>query len=162
MAPAISTGLFKEKLLQPIKDGRCPLPAMYILSDVGERDDTVGPYGKSLLYLVSNAFEGRRGVPLLGMERFVNAANKELTKPGNNEVDKEIAALYTAPNGRWPSLVIAGAVVPEKGAEEVRPDVSRSNSHGGFDNDTYTMNAVLYRILGAAPKKIFDVRSLQF
>ncbi len=160
MAPAITTDLFKQKLMNPIKDGRCPLPALYLLSDVGERDDTVGPYGKSLLYLVSNAFEGRRGVPLLGMERFVNAGNKEVAKLG--EVDKEIAALYAAPNGRWTSLVIAGAVVPEKGKEEVRPDVSRSNSHGGFDNDPHTMNAVLYRILGAAPKKIFDVRSLQF
>ena len=38
-------------------------------SDSGERDDTVGPYGKSLLFLVSNAFERRRETPLLGMER---------------------------------------------------------------------------------------------
>jgi hypothetical protein len=136
---------------------------MYILSDVGERDDTVGPYGKSLLYLVSNAFEGKRNVPLLGMERYVNASNPEFTREEKAAIDKEIAALFSANDGQASNLVIAGAVPPEKGEDVmVKPDVCRSDSHGGFDNDPYTMNAVLYRILGKAPKPIFDVRSLQF
>ena len=39
-----------------------------ILSDANERNDTVGPYGKSLLYLVSRALEPTHKTPLLGME----------------------------------------------------------------------------------------------
>jgi hypothetical protein len=34
--------------------------------------------------------------------------------------------------------------------------VSRSTSHGGFDNDKYTMNSLLKRILGAEPQKPFQ------
>ena len=71
MAPAIRADLFKDTVMPAVKAGLCPHPTMYALSDVGERDDSVGPYGKSLLYLVSNAFDGRRETPLVGMERFV-------------------------------------------------------------------------------------------
>ena len=63
LAPAITVEAFKRLLLPDISKGRCPRPTIYALSDVGERDDTCGPYGKSLLYLVSNAFEGQRDDP---------------------------------------------------------------------------------------------------
>ncbi len=43
MAPAITVELFKETFHREINAGRCPLPTMYLLSDVGERDDNVGP-----------------------------------------------------------------------------------------------------------------------
>jgi hypothetical protein len=158
MAPAISIGLFREKLLKRIKDGSCPLPTMYILSDTGERDDDVGPYGKSLLYLVSNAFESRRYEPILGMERFVHRA-KEGSKDSNKYVDKEIADLYQNNGSPWPHLVISGT---GKFAEGPRPDLSRSDSHGGFDNDVYTMNSVLYRMLEKKPHRPFEVRDLQY
>ena len=42
----------------------------YNLVDQREQDDRVGPYQKSLLYFVSNAFEDDRQMPLLGMEKF--------------------------------------------------------------------------------------------
>ena len=45
MAPAITVELFKETFLKEINAGRCPHPTMYLLSDVGERDDNVGPGG---------------------------------------------------------------------------------------------------------------------
>jgi hypothetical protein len=73
MAPAITVDLFKEIVFPRVRDRRCPLPSLFVLSDVGELDDNVGPYGKSLLYLVSNAFEGKREVPLVGMQRFVES-----------------------------------------------------------------------------------------
>jgi hypothetical protein len=156
MAPAITTDLFKEKLLGHIQGGTCPLPTMYILSDVGERDDDVWAYGKSLLYLVSNSFEAKRGTPILGMERFINGKNKQLDKA---IIDTTISDLYNKGQGEWPGLVIAGAVPPET---KVRPDVSRSETHGGFDNDVYTMNSVLYRILGKKPGREFYIRDLQY
>jgi hypothetical protein len=146
MAPAMTTRLFKERLLTLIKEKKCPLPRVYILSDVGERDDDVGPYGKSLLYLVSNAFEERRGTPLLGMERNF----RKLEGERDSEHDPELAKLFAD------ALVVAG--------ESQRPDgaLSRSDSHGGFDNDPDTMNSVLRGIVGADLKREFHLRDLQF
>jgi hypothetical protein len=105
------------------------------ISDQGELDDNVGPYGKSLLYLVSNAFEGKRETPLLGMQRFVDADPViRKTFPGNN-------------------LIVAGAAPPGTENDDAKlGTVSRSDSHGGFDNDPATMNAVLYHILGGPPQ----------
>ena len=149
MAPAITTALFKDIVLPHVIANECPIPTLYVLSDVGERDDTVGPYGKSLLYLVSNAFEGQREVPLLGMEKFVTE-------------DVPVKQLFAAnqPAG-YPSMVIAGAA-PTSGA--IDPfSVSRSNSHGGFDNDPDTLNSVLRRILQRENlKREFTDRELQY
>ena len=156
MAPAISIEVFKEKLLPHIQIKDCPLPTMYILSDVGERDDKVGPYGKSLLYLVSNSFEPKRNTPILGMERFINGRNNKLDKAF---IDPVISKLFAAKVDEWPSLVISGAA---DASIKVGPDVSRSESHGGFDNDAYTLNSVLFRILGKKPTRLFDARDLQF
>ena len=50
--------------------------ALYCLNDERERDDTVTPaYRKSLLYLVSNAFETPKKTPLLGMQVFTGDAD---------------------------------------------------------------------------------------
>ncbi|MGI8582012.1 MAG: C1 family peptidase [Chitinophagaceae bacterium] len=156
MAPAISVDLFKQKLLPHIQNKDCPLPTMYILSDVGERDDDVGPYGKSLLYLVSNSFEQKRNTPILGMERFINGRNNKLDKA---LIDPVVSKLFNSKIGEWPSLVIAGAA---PAGSKVGADVCRSDSHGGFDNDAYTLNSVLFRIIGKKPTRLFDARDLQF
>jgi hypothetical protein len=128
LAPAIRCDVFRETLLPGIQQGALPLPSLYLLSDEQERGDTVGPYGKSLLYLVSNAFEGARGVPLLGMQKCVAA-------------DAALAVSGTA------------------GAAGSR---ASSRSHGGFDNDPDTLNSVLTRILGGAPKRLFTARELKY
>jgi hypothetical protein len=146
MAPAIRIDLFKKKLLPLIEATKCPVPDLYVLSDTGERDDDVGPYGKSLLYLVSNAFEGERGVPILGMQRFVGAIGGQ---PGP-DADPRMVDLFKE------SVVVAGAPPRGDGA------LSRSDSHGGFDNDPDTMNSVLRRILGAEPDRPFMLRDLQY
>jgi hypothetical protein len=72
------------------------------------------------------------------------------------EIDPELAAFFKKTvNGR-PSLIIAG----ESGDEFSR---SRADSHGGFDNDTDTLNSVLRRILGRKPtKREFKVQDLQY
>lgn len=142
LAPAITTQLFAETLLPEITKGALPLPSLYLLADALERDDRVGPYGKSLLYLVSNAFEGRRGVPLLGLERCV-------------QEDQALAKLYAGQVDGRPALVVAGS----GGADGSR---SSSRTHGGFDNDPDTMNSVLTRILNAAPKRAFTARDLRY
>lgn len=149
MAPAMTTALFHQEMMPLVTAGSCPVPNVYALSDTGERDDQVGPYGKSLLYLVSNAFEGRRDTPLLGMSRFI----RERAEDRNAAVvDREIEKLLAD------TLVIAGEPPDARGM------VSRSNSHGGFDNDHETMNSILTHILGAGPPadKRFEGRHLQY
>ena len=154
MAPAITVRLFKSLILPRVKNGKCPHPTMYVLSDSGERDDTVGPYGKSLLYLVSNAFEGQRNTPILGMERFVYKG----VEGDKSNVDTELDAFFKQKVDGRPSLVIARSV--PTGISD--GSASSSDSHGGFDNDPDTLNSVLRRILGADPKRLFTVRDLQY
>jgi hypothetical protein len=153
MAPAIRADLFKQTVVPAVESGLCPHPTMYLLSDVGERDDRVGPYGKSLLYLVSNAFEGRRETPLVGMERFVRPIEGSADR-----VDADLQGFFARKVDGHPSMVVAGA----RTGPELSPNASESDTHGGFDNDTKTMNAVLWRILGRKPETPFTNRDLQF
>jgi hypothetical protein len=109
---------------------------MYILDAQQELDDTVGPYGKSLLWLVSNAFEDKRGTPLLGMKHYMNAE----------------------PNLRKSALV----EVIESVGKRATGAQCMSETHGGFDNDPAAMNAVLSRILGKKPNPLFEARDLDY
>lgn len=142
LAPAIRCDLFRETWMAGIKSGALPLPSLFLLSDELEQGDSVGPYGKSLLYLVSNAFEGARGVPILGMKKFLDA-------------DAELAQLFAGKVGGLPALVVSGQAGPA-GSN------SASRTHGGFDNDPDSMNSVLTRILGGTPKRLFTGRELSY
>lgn len=150
MAPAVEMAVFKDKVYAEVKAGKCPLPILYLLSDPAELGDTVGGqlvYGKSLLYLVSNACERKRGTPILGMQAFLDK-------------DAELAAAYagSATDG-LPNLIVAGGQREAAGQEKAS---SQSSSHGGFDNDVATMNSVLYRILGTLPARPFTARDLAY
>ena len=151
LAPAIRIDTFKDLLLPSLRSGIAPLPSLYVLSDKLECGDSVGPYGKSLLYLVSNAFEGTRGVPILGMKSCLEA-DSSLAKLFGDQVD-----------GR-PALVVSGGITLDEEKEKVavRQGASASRSHGGFDNDTATMNSVLTRVLGGAPARSFKPRDLKY
>lgn len=151
LAPAIRVDTFKQLLLPGLETGRIPLPSLYMLSDKLERGDSVGPYGKSLLYLVSNAFEGMREVPILGMKGCLDA-------------DKKLAKLFSGTVDGRPALVVSEGVPldPAKEAAAIQQGASVSHSHGGFDNDCATMNSVLTRVLGSAPKMLFTGRDLNY
>ncbi|MEE4175798.1 MAG: C1 family peptidase [Xanthomonadales bacterium] len=103
------------------------------LNDALERDDSVGPYRKSLLYLVSRAFEERRRERLLGMVRYAGEV------PPNPALELITSA---GPNG-----------------DETR---TRAETHGEFDNDVATMNTVLADILGQAPNRPFTSEDLGY
>ncbi len=95
------------------------------------------------MYLVSNAFEGRQGTPLLGMERYILQ-------------DEDLRTLFDQSVNDLPRVIVAGAPQVAHGS------MSRSNSHGGFDNDPDTLNSVLFRILGKEPERRFTTRDLQY
>jgi hypothetical protein len=73
MAPAARLDLFTAKLLPHVRSGKVAQYNQWHLSDALERaDPTCRPilgYGRSLLYLVSQACEGGVPTPLVGMER---------------------------------------------------------------------------------------------
>jgi hypothetical protein len=135
-APAIRIDDFAEYTLPAIKSGRCPKATMYILSKQQELDDTVGPYGKSLLWLVSNALEDKRETPILGMKEYIQS-EASLKKLAFQEIIESDG----------------------KGATGAQ---CMSETHGGFDNDPATMNAVLSRILGKKPNPRFEPRDLDY
>jgi hypothetical protein len=137
-APAITVDDFKTLVVPSITAGRCPVPRTYVLDNAEELDDTVGPYGKSLLYLVSNAFEGKRLRPILGMKAFL--AN-----------DPALMGLL------GPTLVTSNPSMKTAGFPS-----SASKSHGGFDNDPPTMNSMVQHITGAPPVERFELRHLQY
>lgn len=135
-APAVRIDEFKQFVVPKIQSGACPTATMYVLSPELEWNDTVGPYGHSLLWLVSNAFEDRRGTPLLGMRAYLDS------DPGL------VSSAFAA--------VISSAGAGTAGA------ASASESHGGFDNDAATMNSALRRILGRTPQVPFEQRDLDY
>jgi hypothetical protein len=130
MAPACSLDFYREHYLPALDStthNKVQSLSIYNLTDQREQADNVlEVYRKSLLYLVSNAFEeGTRrrnvGVPLLGMENFSK------TLPAHEQVH----------------FAYAGSDL----------SITDSKSHGGFDNDLVTMSTILARILGRAPDR---------
>lgn len=70
LAPACTLKFANKCFVPLVEDGKLDARKFYIvnLSRENERTDCVGPYNKSLLYLVSRAFEVPRKMPLLGLE----------------------------------------------------------------------------------------------
>ncbi|SHI85337.1 Papain family cysteine protease [Hymenobacter daecheongensis DSM 21074] len=145
-APAITTHLFMETYAPAIVAGTIGRPSVFALHDAVEQDDhCANVYHKSLLYLVSNAFETAtvrqpflhdRGTPLLGMAKFVLA--------GSKFADQQVVDMIA---GKQLELVLA----PNIDARIPTPEQSASRHHGDFDDDELTVKATLARILGPGP-----------
>jgi hypothetical protein len=129
LAPAATIEDFDE-LYRPLLN-KADNMTVYNLSDTLEQNDQVAfVYRKSLLYLVSRAFEEKKEEPLLGLQIH----GKDV-----KGVDLIFSQGDPAKNKR-----------------------SASRTHGGFDNDPATMNDVLRRVLGKAPKVPFTADSLEY
>lgn len=125
-APACSYEQFNRDYLPAIKGKRIERFALYVLGDKAEQDDDCARiYNKSLLYLVSNAFESparipvfRDGVPLLGLERWLTPALRQLLGSGGHR-------LVIAPDGSGNAAL------------------STAQRHGDFDDDPATVASTL-------------------
>ena len=74
LAPAMRVGLFKETFVEAMKAGQVKNLSMFTMTKEAEHDDTcMVAYRKSLLYLVSRAFEAERGAAILGLQETVHA-----------------------------------------------------------------------------------------
>ncbi|GAX59339.1 cysteine protease [Candidatus Scalindua japonica] len=141
MAPACTVDLFNAhyKPYLGSKTGKFGIDKMtiYNLTDELEVADNVAEiYRKSLLYLVSNAFEEEREAKILGMQRY----SVELKNISSKNLD----------------------LVYSNGAKQTSKLRSASRSHGGFDNDKYTMNDILGTILGKKPARPFKDVDLKY
>jgi hypothetical protein len=138
-APACTVDFYRQHYLPALNDRRIDRFAVFALTDRAERDDHCAHiYHRSLLYLVSHAFEQYlrqpgvlkkiktsprpNGEPLLGMARWIDS---ELTAAEKN----------------W-DLVLAPNIHPDGSR-----NASRTTSHGDFDDDGPTLRATLARML---------------
>lgn len=145
LAPACTVDLFRTHyfpyLVENGGDFGIDKMQVFNLTDKLERDDQVGQvYRKSLLYMVSRAFEERIDPPeaILGMQKYVD---KLLAEPAVGELGDKFKVIYS-----------------QGGGEEA----TQSTSHGGFDNDVATMNSVLETILGKKPDTPFTKEALDY
>ncbi|HEY4143532.1 C1 family peptidase [Pinirhizobacter sp.] len=115
-----------------------------LLSDRNELDDTVGPYRKSLLYLVSNALETDVHTPILGLANVMDASYTQWD--GTSVTDAALRAWRRAADDTGLAdrtrPVIAPTVPTRRG--KVIPA-----SHGSFDNNTTVVGRSISRIIGA-------------
>ncbi|MEO7241368.1 MAG: glycoside hydrolase family 19 protein, partial [Variovorax sp.] len=136
-APACTVDLFKETYAPALQKKKLKRLTVFALADKVELDDHCAHiYNKSLLYLVSNAFEGkchipgvRAGVPLLGMQRSFDDGSAQ---------SLELKALFEQLGCE---LVIAPNDEP---LGSVR--ASSATHHGDFDDDEKTVHSSFSRI----------------
>lgn len=115
-----------------------------ILSDERELADTVGPYGKSLLYLVSRALEDYHKMPLLGMAKVWATQNGD-NPFGSDELRKEVKEWQQYwSNGPRPKELSKPSVFD---GQEMIP-----SAHGSFDNDVDVITRTIERIIGGSLK----------
>jgi len=74
MAAAVTVDLFERTLLPRLQDKTVREFRSFLLTDAAEEQDptcrAVLGYGRSLLYLVSESFEGGKRTPILGMQKY--------------------------------------------------------------------------------------------
>ena len=141
MAPACTHDVFKN-VYSPLLGGnttslRIEQLVIYNLTDDLEQCGTVTPlYRKSLLYLVSNSFEEKMEMPILGMQKFNGHISPMLSRP-------------------------IFRIEISDGSKDVNTTTA-SEKHGRFDNDRFTMNNILHTILDEHPTHPFSDDDLRY
>jgi len=147
-APACTIDLFNATYRPLIASGAIERFALFTLTDDAERDDNCANiYHKSLLYLVSHAFEEHfhmpgfpkhAGEPILGMEKWIRAPK---SKGGLGDFFGKDAA-----NTEW--------VRSPNQEPEGSPSRATALHHGDFDDDLPTLQATMARILSRPQAKM--------
>jgi hypothetical protein len=120
--------LFNQKILPYYRSGKVNVYNEFHLTDAAEcQDNCARIYRRSLLYLVPNAFENQRGVPILGMEKFFSVLPQTTEAP-------------PMPGQVWDWIATP---TPKNAPVQNR---SACVSHGGFSSDSDTQEAILSRI----------------
>jgi pimeloyl-ACP methyl ester carboxylesterase len=140
---------------------------IHVLSDQLERDDSVGPYQKSLLYLVSRALDRWHKTPLLGLVNAFDGARATEEYWHSDTLDQV---------KQWQKF-FWGSSVPKGFASEANAKLSGNlhvlshaqvnvgtryikSSHGCFDNDLDVIRPTLKNIFGSNLRR--DVIDLDY
>ena len=109
-----------------------------ILHNETELADSVGPYGKSLLYLVSRALEDYHKTPLLGMANAWDPKTNDGWHPDLQDTVTE-----------WQKFWGRGTKPKQHSGTHVSDGIQEIPlTHGSFDNDVDTMTRTIKRLLG--------------
>lgn len=171
-APACDLNFAAEHYGAAIGDGTLKRDRfhIYTLSDERELGDTVGPYTKSLLYLISRALEPVHKTPLLGLAGAFDAARA--TEEFWNE--SQLKAVRD-----WQDFFWQRKPLPQDFAPHGKPlpagqlhilDNRQVNSgqykvkatHGCFDNSVDILEATLLQMLSPDTTLKEDVKNLDF
>ncbi|MBL4902249.1 C1 family peptidase [Desulfocapsa sp. AH-315-G09] len=123
---------------------------MHLLSDQREKDDTVGPYKKSLLYLVSRALENWHKTPLLGMVNVFDQSFND-KKNWSKSTHSHLRSWQSFWGNQGLEILDDEQVVTvaEWMNGELVREISKENSaHGSFDNDIKVVDQTIQRIIG--------------
>jgi len=116
---------------------------IHTLSDSLELDDTVGPYRKSLLYLVSRALEHVHKTPLLGMEKAFSS-----NEPIDELWNKDPAILGDVKEWRkFYGTMAQGTLTVLKDKQVSTGTRLIGSNHGSFDNSQVHIRDAIERIL---------------
>lgn len=141
LAPAVRNDVFTANVVPHL--GKAPgigRLTMCTMSEDAERDDDLVEflgatvYGKSLLYLVSRAFEPKRKTPLLGLDETLRT-------------DATLWPIFQAGGPARLELSEALGATPNPN--------TRALHHGDFDNDAATMRTVAGIVTGQVPPHDF-------
>jgi hypothetical protein len=128
-APAATVALFEQAIRPRLGAGDVGALHHFLLSDDLEQGDDVAViYRKSVLYLVSRAYEHpHHEVPIVGMERFWKDARERLPAAAKGRVKS-----YVAPSAEC-----------------------ATRKHTEFDADLASLNTLLAIVLGGPPARPF-------
>ncbi|MCC6443957.1 MAG: caspase family protein [Armatimonadetes bacterium] len=137
LAPAIRVDTFLRLLESRVGPGKgIDHLTVFTMNKVREQADCceyrgIKAYRKSLLYLIYYALERERKTPLLGLEVCLRG-------------DPRLKAMFGLGGAASPVGEVVWSVTQVKTGRSA----SGSTSHGGFDEDSLTLNSVARRVLG--------------
>lgn len=162
-APACTVDFALDHYAKAIDHGVLQRSAfdIHTLSDPLELDDAVGPYRKSLLYLVSRSLEDLHKTPILGLASVYDGsrANSEFWHQQAVRDVKAWQKFFWHDTPSIPQAITGGDGLPAGSRLHIlkEPDVRTSSvaggkavksTHGAFDNSAAIVSATLLRILG--------------
>ena len=137
--PAFNKGTLKSRSM-----------SIDLLSAARELEDTVGPYRKSLLWLVSRALERNHKTPVIGLDSlYREPATAELWHSDDVQSANSWQQLWESAGGQLNILSDAQA----SAGILAKPMAA---THGCFDNAAAILSATLSRVRGAALRQSLD------
>lgn len=154
-APACSLAFALKHFVQPVEAGILAKNKfwLHILSDQNEQDDSVGPYGKSLLYLVARGFEDVRKTPSAGLAHTIDPT-------ATDDDDDQWKDRFWGDVQTWRAFV---ASLPKQKDGVAACEIVTAKSmhtgqqryipaaHGAFDNGVDVVSRTINRVLGQSP-----------